>query len=127
MELLKGNDTVEGGIDRTFGRFLETIDQLDGVVIVDFWGPHCPPCRQLEPELENVVRARPKSISVVKVDVEASQNRDLALFFGVNAIPQMLVFQDGQPIDGLRGYLSASQILHRLDTAIKAVQVAPVE
>jgi len=127
VELLKGNDQIEGGIQHTTGRFLEMIEQLDGVVVVDFWGPHCPSCRQLDPELEKVARARPKSVSIVKVDAEASQNRGLAMFFGINAIPHMLVFKDGEPIGRLQGYLSASQILDRLKKAIKEVQIAAVE
>jgi thioredoxin 1 len=100
---------------------------LDGVVVVDFWGPHCPSCRQLAPELEKVALARPQSVSIVKVDVESSNNMDLAMFFGINAIPRLLVFRDGEPVGLLKGYLSASEILHRLEKVIKVAQVTTAE
>jgi|GEM_PF-454548 len=126
-ELVRADEQAEDGIQRTEGNFLAMVGELDGVVIVSFGGPHCPNCRQLEPELDKVVRARPESVSVLKVNVEASQNRDLAAFFGVNIIPRMLVFKDGQPIGWLKGYQSAAQILIRLKEAIKAAQIAAAE
>lgn len=126
-ELIQGDDQAEDGLQRTSGQFLTMIAALDGVVIVDFWGPHCPSCRQLDPELETVARAQPNSVSVLKIDAEAPQNRELVTFFRINAIPHMLVFRDGQPVGRLKGYLSAAQILHRLKKVIKAVQVAAAE
>ncbi len=113
-ELITADAQVEGAIERRSGRFRELVEQSSGLVILDFWGPHCPPCRQLAPELEKVVLGNSATVSVVKVDVEIAQNGPLASYFGIRKLPQMFLFKDGEPIGSLRGFKTASQILDQL-------------
>ena len=126
-ELLTAAESVDGSIQRSRGKFLEMLAEEDRVIIVDFWGPHCPPCRQLAPELEKVVRENSGRVSVVKVDVESAANAPLAKHFGIHAIPEMRVFVNGNPTEVLYGYLSASRITSRIEPSLSTLNVATAE
>lgn len=117
-EMLSVGNGDRDAIEHVEGSFLELVEQPNRVVLVDFWGPHCGPCLHLAPELEQIVQKYPEQVSVVKVDVESSANSELALFFGVHAIPEMRIFVDGQSIGAIHGYVSAAGISQQLKPAI---------
>lgn len=120
-EMLSLGNSDHKTIEHVEGSFLELVEQPNRVVLVDFWGPHCGPCLHLAPELEQIVRKYPDQVSVVKVDVESSANSELALFFGVHAIPEMRIFVDGQSIGAIHGYATAAGISQQLKPAIALV------
>ena len=64
-------------------------------VVVDFWADWCGPCRMLGPELESLAADR-ADLQVVKVDVEA--NPSVAARYGIQGIPTVALFRDGQPV-----------------------------
>ena len=67
--------------------------QDSGTVLVDFWATWCGPCRMLAPILEELSGQHPE-LKIVKVDVD--ENRDLALQYGIESIPTLLVFEQGK-------------------------------
>ena len=77
-------------------------------VLLDFWATWCGPCRMLAPILEELSGQHPE-LKIVKVDVD--ENRDLALQYGIESIPTLLVFKGGQVADRSVGLVSPQEIL----------------
>jgi thioredoxin 1 len=70
-------------------------------VLVDFWAPICPPCRQIAPMIEQLAVENLGSASVGKVDV--SDHPQLAVQYGITSIPTLLFFHEGQPVQKIVG------------------------
>src|ERR1044071_8713248 len=61
-------------------------------VLVDFWAEWCGPCHAVAPVLERIAEER--SLKLVKVNID--ENQDLALKYGIQSIPNMMLFENGQ-------------------------------
>lgn len=72
-----------------------------GLTLIDFWATWCGPCRMQTPILEELSRELSGNKKIAKVNVD--QERDLALKFGIQSIPTILVFQEGRLVDRFVG------------------------
>ena len=77
-------------------------------VLVDFWAPWCGPCKQLTPVLEKVVKAARGAVRLVKMNID--DYPEVAGQLGVQSIPAVFAFKNGQPVDGFMGALPESQV-----------------
>jgi len=77
-------------------------------ILVDFWAPWCGPCKQLTPLLEKLVNAANGSIKLVKMNID--EHPEVAGQLGVQSIPAVFAFSNGQPVDGFMGALPESQL-----------------
>lgn len=85
-------------------------------VIVDFWAPWCGPCRQLTPVLEKVVKAKRGTVRLVKMNID--DHPAVAAQLGIQSIPAVFAFKNGQPIDGFMGALPESQVRSFIDRVV---------
>ena len=74
-------------------------------VLVDFWAPWCGPCKQLTPVLEKVVKGAKGKAKLVKMNIDEHPAvfQQIAQQMGIQSIPAVLAFVNGQPIDGFLG------------------------
>ena len=77
-------------------------------VLVDFWAPWCGPCKQLTPLLENLVRAAKGKVKLCKMNID--EHPTIAGQMGIQSIPAVIAFVNGQPADGFLGALPEGQI-----------------
>jgi putative thioredoxin len=78
-------------------------------VLVDFWAEWCGPCKQLAPVLEKVVKAAKGKVKLVKMDID--KHPSIPGQLGIQSIPAVFAFVNGQPIDGFLGALPESQVV----------------
>ena len=77
-------------------------------VLVDFWAPWCGPCRQLAPALEKAVAGAGGRVKLVKMNID--DHPAIAGQLGIQSIPAVIAFRDGQPVDGFMGAVPESNI-----------------
>ncbi len=66
-------------------------------VLVDFWAEWCPPCKAMDPLLDDLSRELAGKVKIVKLDVDA--NPGITARFNVRSMPTLIVFKDGEPVD----------------------------
>jgi putative thioredoxin len=93
-------------------------------VLVDFWAPWCGPCKQLTPILEKAVKAAKGKVKLVKMDID--KHPDIPGQMGIQSIPAVIAFYNGQPVDGFMGALPESQVTEFLQRLTKG-KAAPEE
>src|SRR5437667_9607614 len=77
-------------------------------VLVDFWAEWCGPCKQLGPVLEKAVGAAKGKVKLVKMDID--KHPSIPGQLGIQSIPAVFAFVNGQPVDGFLGALPESQV-----------------
>jgi putative thioredoxin len=77
-------------------------------VLVDFWAPWCGPCKTLGPVLEKVVRGAKGKIKLVKMNID--EHPQIPGQLGIQSIPTVFAFVNGQPVDGFMGALPEKQV-----------------
>jgi len=82
-------------------------------VLVDFWAPWCGPCKTLGPIIEKSVRAAKGAVKLAKMNID--EHPAVAGQLGIQSIPAVIAFVNGQPVDGFVGALPESQVKAFID------------
>ena len=87
-------------------------------VLVDFWAPWCGPCKQLTPILEKAVKAAKGKVKLAKMNID--EHPAIPGQMGIQSIPAVIAFANGQPVDGFMGALPESQVIAFLERVTKS-------
>jgi putative thioredoxin len=86
-------------------------------VLVDFWAPWCGPCKQLTPVIEKAVKAAKGKVKLTKMNID--EHPAIPGQMGIQSIPAVIAFSNGQPVDGFMGALPESQVVAFLERLTK--------
>jgi thioredoxin 1 len=85
-------------------------------VLVDFWADWCGPCKMIAPGLEEISEELADKVTIAKVDI--MENTETASRFGVQSIPLLVLFKDGQPVAQKLGAAPKSQLKAWIEGAL---------
>ncbi|MFB3879646.1 MAG: thioredoxin [Armatimonadota bacterium] len=105
-------------IEATDATFEQEVLKADGVVLVDFWAPGCPPCAMLAPVLEKLATEMSAKAKFVKVN--AAEQRSTAAKYGIQAVPTLFIFKSGQVAESMIGYQAEQELRKRVTAAAEA-------
>jgi thioredoxin 1 len=85
-------------------------------VLVDLWAPWCMPCRMISPIVEELGNDNQGKLKVCKLNTDENQN--IAARYGIQGIPTLLFFKDGQEVDRIVGVTPKPIIQKKLDAIL---------
>lgn len=97
---------------KQFGSFQELVAGAQKPVLVDFYAPWCGPCQMMSTILDDVKTKMGQQVQIVKINTE--NYPELASRYKVHALPTLVLFRQGQPVDRIEGVVSAKQLVDRL-------------
>jgi len=110
--LVNGEAAEQPGLikDTTTQGFRQDVvaESMNQPVLVDFWAPWCGPCKQLTPVIEKVVKEARGKVRLVKMNIDDFP--EIPGQLGIQSIPAVIAFKQGQPIDGFMGAQPEGQI-----------------
>jgi|UniRef100_A0A7V5N0K2 thioredoxin 1 len=87
-------------------------------VLVDFWAAWCGPCKIIAPIIDEIAEELEGKIKVCKINVD--ENPLTPGKYGIRAIPTLIIFKKGEPVEVIVGAVSKSIILNALNKALSS-------
>ncbi|NEP22883.1 thioredoxin [Moorena sp. SIO3I6] len=103
-------------VKKQFKTFQELLSGSDVPVLVDFYATWCGPCQMMAPILEQVKAELKDRLQVVKIDTD--KYPQLASQYGIEALPTLVLFKNGQPLQRIEGFRPAEDLIPLLQALI---------
>ena len=96
--------------------FESEVLKATGPVVVDFWAEWCGPCRMIAPALEEISGSLNGKVKIVKLNVD--ENPQTAAKYGIQSIPTLMIFKDGQMASRQIGAAPKQKLEQWITTAV---------
>lgn len=100
----------------TDSNFQQDVLGSEQPVLVDFWAEWCMPCRMLAPTIDQVADEFAGKVRVGKLDTDA--NKEVAVKYGISAIPTVILFKDGEVAKKFVGLTSKDELAAALNDLV---------
>ncbi|MGB7656172.1 MAG: thioredoxin [Novosphingobium sp.] len=100
----------------TDATFAADVLASDKPVLVDFWADWCGPCKMIAPALEEISEELGEQVQIVKMDI--MESTDTPAKYGVQSIPLMVLFKNGEPVAQKLGAAPKSQLKGWLESVL---------
>ncbi len=111
---MENNQSLE--VEVNGNNFQQEVLESSIPVLVDLWAPWCMPCRMISPIVEELGNENQGKLKVCKLNTDENQN--IAARYGIQGIPTLLFFKDGQEVDRIVGVTPKPIIQQKLDAII---------
>jgi thioredoxin len=99
-------------VKKQFSSFQDLLNNANRPVLVDFYATWCGPCQMMVPVLEQVGVQLRDRVQVVKIDTD--KYPQLATQYQIQALPTLVLFKNGQPVERIEGAMQAPQLIQQL-------------
>ena len=96
----------------TDSSFESDVLESEQPVLVDFWAEWCGPCKMIAPIVDELADEYEGSLRVAKLDADENPNTMQA--FGVMGIPTLILFEGGEAVERITGYMPKERLLDKL-------------
>ena len=96
--------------------FESEVINSDKPVVIDFWAEWSGPCKEIAPILDEIADEMKDKIKVVKINID--ENPNIPNKYGIQSIPTMIIFKNGQPISTKIGAAIKSEVKTWIETSL---------
>jgi thioredoxin len=101
-------------VKKQFSSFAELLNNSPLPVLVDFYATWCGPCQMMAPILDQIGAAMRDRLQIVKID--SDRYPALASQYQIQALPTLVLFKNGLPVDRIEGVMPTPQLIERLES-----------